>query len=85
MPRRSVSAITKYRLTFEQLEVGQYYPTPEEVKAPRAEEKPLIPTTEDFQEWCATDEVTVAGKQVMAGILRAKADELDPPKRGYDA
>lgn len=35
---------------------------------------------EAVEAWEVTDTVQTASKQVMAGILRAKADELDPPK-----
>lgn len=35
---------------------------------------------EQVDSWEVTDTVRTASKLVMAGILRAKADELDPPK-----
>jgi hypothetical protein len=39
---------------------------------------------EVVEAWETTDIVTTASEKVMAGILRAKADELDPPAGALD-
>lgn len=81
---KSVSSIGKYQLIFKQLEQGTIYRDPDDMTAPEGRQTPK--QNEPFQEWAVVDELTTASKQVMAGLLRAKADELDPPKaitRGY--
>lgn len=57
-----------YRFTFE--EARRRHTTPAEGQA-----------SEPIDEYHKTDALTTTSKAVMAGVLRAKADELDPLQR----
>lgn len=57
-----------YRFTFE--EARRKYTPPTEGQP-----------SEAVDEYHKTDALTTTSKAVMAGVLRAKADELDPPQR----
>jgi len=39
--------------------------------------------TDETTYWQTTDEITSDRKEVVAGFLRALADNLDPPKKVY--
>lgn len=90
MSTRTVRAIKKYRVIVSELQAGTDYLSQEELKLPQDALSPKVQPTVDFVEWTETEDIASASKEVIAGFLRAKANELDPPKRitrgnDYDA
>lgn len=78
---------SKYRVTVEELTTWTENPERDELEKPLPEGGQKAKPRER-QEWKETDCITSASPQVIAGLLRAKAEELDPKKpamRGFDA
>jgi len=87
MPSISNKGVTKYRVRVEEYQTWTEYPTHDELNGPVAQGDKK-PAPRDRENWIETDNVTTTSPTVMAGILRAKADELDPKKpvtRDYGA
>jgi hypothetical protein len=83
MPERRVNGTLKHQIIIKELQSINVSPTYEEQQEPAAQtvgakwQKPK-PYSEEV--WVETDSVTSSSKEVVAGLLRAKANELDPPK-----
>jgi len=85
--RRSKNLINKYRVVISELQSGTVYYDPEERKVAASEGRSL---PDIFEEWVETEDLSSHSPKVIAGFLRAKADELDPQEkkstlRGFDA
>lgn len=80
---KSQERIDRFRITVEEHRTWVEHPDQEELKAPRSADAPkAVPTPRDKEEWQETDRLTTTSKVALAGLLRSKADELDPPRLG---
>lgn len=87
---KSQEKVTKYRVRVEEYTEWIETPDREELEKPVSADTPKSarPGPKPRAEWVETDNLQTVSKSVLAGILRSKAQELDPPKattRGYDA
>ena len=86
--RRAKNLINKYRVVISELQSGTIYYDSEERKVASSEGRSL---PDIFEEWVETEDLSSHSSKVIAGFLRAKADELDPQEekkstlRGFDA
>jgi len=72
--------VTKYRVRVEEYTEWVEQPDQDELQKPVAKgtSEAVRPAARPRAEWIMTDDLTSTSKSVLAGILRAKADELDP-------
>jgi len=69
---------TRYRVTVEELVEWTETPDRDELEKPVPEGHKKVVSAEDKQDWQQTDQLTTTSKAALAGLLRSKADELDP-------